>query len=102
MNVTMRRINGKLVEYTINGVAQPLDSEPSLIQKASNAAGAGGRAVKSILGGGKLFVDDPEQNRRLTICATCEFYTGSTCKKCGCHIRFKAKLTTEHCPINKW
>lgn len=70
--------------------------------KVKNAAQAAGRVVKSILGNKPIMVSDEEQERRMAICAMCEFYIGSTCKKCGCHIRFKAKLQTEHCPIGKW
>lgn len=75
---------------------------PSLSTQARNAVGAVGRIARAAIQQKKIRVSDEEQQRRMAICATCEFYTGSTCKKCGCHIRFKTKLTTEHCPIGKW
>ena len=41
---------------------------------------------------------------RLEICRGCEHYfslTG-TCKKCGCFMRVKAKISTMTCPERKW
>lgn len=76
--------------------------ELTTASKISNAIGAAGRVVTAILGSRGVMVSYDEQSCRMAICATCEFYTGTTCRKCGCHIRFKAKLQTEHCPIGKW
>lgn len=77
-------------------------TEPPLPTKIHNMSRAGRHIISSILSGKRVLVLEPEQQRRMAICATCEFFTGLTCKKCGCHIRFKAKLQTEHCPIGKW
>lgn len=71
-------------------------------RKIKNVTRAGVRVVSSILGGKPVLVSDEEKKRRMAICTACEFFTGTTCRKCGCHIRFKAKLQTEHCPICKW
>lgn len=78
--------------------------EASNAQKIANAVGAAGRIAKSVLRNEPVMASTEEQRRRLTICAACEYYTGVTCKKCGCHIRFKARLQTEHCPLTppKW
>lgn len=43
-----------------------------------------------------------ERNKRLTICTTCEFHTGITCKICGCFTAVKSWLPYGHCPIRKW
>lgn len=43
-----------------------------------------------------------EKNSRLNICKTCEYFTGSRCKKCGCFLQTKAKFKAAHCPIRKW
>ena len=54
--------------------------------------------------GSKYLTTTKEYNKRLAICRACEFYfkpTG-TCKKCGCFMRIKAKLSTLSCPIDKW
>ncbi len=101
MNVVRRFRDRQLVEFTINGVSQSID-EPSLGQKARNLAGAVGRVINAVIQQKIVSVTDEERDRRMSICAICEFYTGTTCKKCGCYIRFKAKLETEHCPIHKW
>ena len=52
----------------------------------------------------KYLTTTEEYNKRLDICKSCEFYfkpTG-TCKKCGCFMRLKAKISSLSCPINKW
>lgn len=95
-----RYVNHVLVHHTVDGA--------SVIEKAENAAGAASRLAKAIVKRERVLVSPEEQQRRMAICAgsesiqKCDFYTGKTCKKCGCHIRFKAKLQTEHCPIGKW
>lgn len=47
-------------------------------------------------------VDKNEQQRRLDICERCPFFTGTTCKLCGCFTKFKTKLLTEKCPDGRW
>tara|TARA_R110000744_G_scaffold378850_1_gene495644 strand:+ start:24190 stop:24603 length:414 start_codon:yes stop_codon:yes gene_type:complete len=52
----------------------------------------------------KYLTTTEEYNKRLDICKSCEFYfkpTG-TCKKCGCFMRLKAKLSHLSCPISRW
>lgn len=71
-------------------------------RRVMNITGAGARVVGSIFGNQPIMVSAEEQTRRMAICGECEFFNGHTCRKCGCHIRFKAKLQTEHCPIGKW
>lgn len=41
---------------------------------------------------------------RLTICLGCEhlFHPTNTCKKCGCFVHAKTKLTNATCPVGKW
>jgi len=41
---------------------------------------------------------------RLAICKTCEFFKPSTnqCRKCGCFMKLKTRLSNAHCPIGKW
>lgn len=43
-----------------------------------------------------------EKKARLDICKSCEYYTGSRCKKCGCFLQTKAKFKAAKCPIRKW
>jgi hypothetical protein len=48
--------------------------------------------------------------RCLAICSGCEFWRGaaaggpsrSECARCGCKLQLKTRLSTWHCPINKW
>lgn len=100
MHVYRKFLNGVLISHVIDGIPQLTDA--SNFQKAANLAGALGRAANAISRGNPIGVSNKERDRRMAICATCEFFTGKTCRKCGCHIRFKAKLQTEHCPIGKW
>jgi hypothetical protein len=59
-------------------------------------------------------VSKEEQEKRLNICKECEFFTPNIkdlperhrkqerCIKCGCFMKFKAKLRSQSCPIGKW
>lgn len=52
----------------------------------------------------KYLTNKKVYKERLDICKSCEYYfkpTG-TCKKCGCFMRVKAKLSTLSCPIKRW
>jgi hypothetical protein len=75
---------------------------PSLLTQAKNAALAAVRAVAS----GFAAVDQAEQERRLAICRACAHYDPDRqrCRKCGCLARWKARLQSEHCPLDppKW
>jgi len=75
---------------------------PGLAQRMSNAAGAIKRAAGAAVGGKKVLVSNEERDRRFSICQACEFFTGTTCRKCGCIVSFKTRLETEHCPVGKW
>lgn len=78
-----------------------LRSMPPVTQQLKNAASATGQAVKS----GFKTVSKEEQDRRFTICETCEFLTDrilKRCSKCGCCVNLKKKLEAWHCPIYKW
>jgi hypothetical protein len=41
---------------------------------------------------------------RLDICAACEhlFRPTFTCRKCGCFMKAKARIASQHCPVHKW
>ena len=47
---------------------------------------------------------EEEFNRRMDICRSCEFFRPKTetCKKCGCFMKMKTKLSNANCPIGKW
>jgi len=49
-------------------------------------------------------VETEEYKKRLAICQSCPELIKATfqCKKCGCFMKQKAKLSDASCPINKW
>jgi len=73
---------------------------PSTTQMAKNLA----KATKDHVRGGLKIVSDDEIKQRLEICGDCEHYIphSARCKLCGCFTKFKAKLKSGGCPINKW
>jgi hypothetical protein len=79
---------------------------PSLLTQAGNAAGAAGRMLAAVVTGRAVQVDDAEYARRLDLCHACEQYDARAdkCLKCGCVARWKARLSSEHCPLSnpKW
>jgi hypothetical protein len=87
-----------------------LPSVPKMIKSATQAVGQEIRAVVMQ----QPPVSEEEQQRRLEICRGCEFFTPNIetlseskrkqerCIKCGCFMNFKAKLRSQHCPINRW
>lgn len=72
----------------------------SLVRRAKMLAGAVGRFVAS---GGERATPD-ERARRLAICGGCEHFDagGRRCRLCTCYMPLKARLATEHCPVEKW
>ena len=40
--------------------------------------------------------------QRIEVCKKCEYYTKGKCSICGCVLKYKTKMETERCPINKW
>jgi hypothetical protein len=50
------------------------------------------------------YSSEEEQNNRINICNSCEFFFKPTkqCKKCGCVMTAKVALKSAKCPINKW
>ena len=77
---------------------------PPIMTQLGNATRAAGRVASALVHGHRVAVDAAEQERRLTICKSCEFFDSafSRCTKCGCFGAFKSWLATEHCPISKW
>jgi len=77
---------------------------PPLFQQARNAVQAVGSVVASIVRGEPVTVSQEEQDRRLAICHTCEFWDAAQgrCSKCGCFGAWKTWLASQQCPIAKW
>lgn len=78
----------------------PVEVEPNIFQMGRNLASSLARELRS---GGKPSVSEEEIQKRLAICEGCEFLrNGTRCTKCGCVMKFKARLNTGECPIGKW
>lgn len=52
----------------------------------------------------ELVADQKVTEERRAICNSCEHYIKWTtqCKKCGCFMKLKTKLSNVKCPLNKW
>jgi len=50
------------------------------------------------------FASNELQEQRYSVCRSCpEFIDLTTqCKKCGCIMKLKTRLSAAQCPINKW
>ena len=77
---------------------------PPLRAQAGNAVAAAGRAAGHLLSGNAVLVSPEELERRLALCRACDQYRDGRCLRCGCVIRFKARLESEtgQCPLKKW
>lgn len=40
--------------------------------------------------------------KRLSECHSCQHLFKNKCGMCGCYVEYKAKWSTESCPIKKW
>jgi hypothetical protein len=77
---------------------------PTLPGRIADAAGAAARVIRAAASGSPVLADPAETARRLAICGGCESLEGGRCAKCGCVMRFKARLATEagRCPAGRW
>lgn len=85
---------------------------PPLVEQAFNALKAAAKVAQAVVTQQKVKVSKEEQTKRMDICKSCDFLDTKTkqgkerksprCKKCGCVMKFKSMLETEHCPLKKW
>jgi hypothetical protein len=64
-----------------------------------------GKQVKQVSNNpGSLFVEQEIQEKRMSICNTCDFFNKSQnrCRKCGCYMSMKVKFKDVKCPISLW
>jgi hypothetical protein len=47
-------------------------------------------------------LSEEEIESRRAICNGCEHFANGRCKKCGCFLKFKTAMRSQHCPIGKW
>lgn len=78
---------------------------PSLQKQGENLAKFAWDVIKHLNENEEgFFVSDEVLKKRITICQSCEHYDieQHRCKKCGCGLRMKAKISLESCPIGAW
>lgn len=77
---------------------------PSVGKQASNIVNLIQDAISEVMKGNQLFVEPEEEERRLSICRACPFYSAEDvrCRQCGCFLKQKASLTASKCPLNYW
>jgi hypothetical protein len=71
---------------------------PSSIAMAGNL----GKSLLEWSAGGFKTCEGDELNKRLELCASCEYLINKRCLKCGCFIEVKTRLATSKCPVGKW
>lgn len=71
---------------------------PSFMAMAANFYMSFGKVVSSVANGEPVFVSNEEKDRRLSICHVCEHLKDGRCVLCGCVMRWKARISTDHCP----
>ena len=49
-----------------------------------------------------IICDSEEQQRRRSICESCEHKNGKRCGLCGCFLYGISKLKYKDCPAGKW
>ena len=50
------------------------------------------------------FASEIVQEKRYSICKACPEFIGLTtqCRKCGCFMKLKTKISLSSCPLGKW
>lgn len=76
---------------------------PPLTKQLSNAAGAAKRIIKNVMTNEPIKATEDQIKQREEICRKCNYCApNGRCTLCGCFLAWKAKLSTEHCPAQKW
>ena len=81
--------------------------QPPTLPSAADMARSAGKALVSeakAIASGEPPVSDEIVEARLDICTTCDRYAAESkrCLDCGCYVRFKTRLRSQHCPQGKW
>jgi hypothetical protein len=80
------------------GCAQRKLPTPSVTRRAMNLA----KALAWFTLDRFRTVDQAEYERRLAVCAECEWQDGNWCRNCGCYLPAKAGGRVWMCPLGKW
>lgn len=87
----------KLAHIRHRSTIDPAEYPPLAMQAGSLARSLWDWAVS-----GFAMATEAEQSRRLTICHDCPQWDDGRCRICGCYVKVKITMKTEHCPIAKW
>jgi hypothetical protein len=90
--------------FNINTVNSNHDEKPPTALNKARSFGYAlfKEAKQTLLGEPKIKKE--EANQRIKICESCEFFDKrmAQCKKCGCFLKLKTLMRSQHCPIGKW
>jgi hypothetical protein len=77
---------------------------PPIRTQIRNATKAVGRVLSNAISRRTVVASHDKVEERRSICNTCEFFIEKSgrCAKCGCFLKVKLQLESEHCPENKW
>jgi hypothetical protein len=81
---------------------------PSGAARAASFIAAAAKAARGVLATGKLVVASEVVAARMTVCEACPNFLdsasplGPKCSRCGCFLKAKTVLITQHCPEGKW
>lgn len=88
-----------------SGRVLEIDDAIYLALRAKHGRSAPKRLGKALLGwvSKGMPLTSPETLKvRQETCKSCEHFTGSRCRLCGCFTEAKLRMATEVCPIKKW
>jgi len=60
--------------------------------------------AKDAVSGNIVYAPEADQNRRMSICVTCDKFRKllKQCGECGCYLPAKVKYAQSTCPLGKW
>jgi hypothetical protein len=88
-----------------NGTILQIDDAIYLALKVKHNRSAPHRLTNALVewvSKGMAITSPEELTKRQETCNTCEHFTGSRCKLCGCFTQAKLRMASQKCPINKW
>ena len=77
---------------------------PPLVQQAVSLSRSVMKLTQRLVTGQEIRVTDAERIARLEACTRCDAFDADSyrCQHCGCYLKAKLPLATEHCPIGHW
>ena len=77
---------------------------PSIKEQAKNLGDLFKAVATDTVQGKSIFASSEEQEKRISICDTCEHNDkeSNRCRECGCYLKTKVTIAAAWCPIKKW